>query len=181
MLRRWLIVLMKFFDGEGVLQTANQIFIRKFHQNNQIFIEKFTSAAGVDLVEWQFRVAGGEPLPLRQEQIPLLGHAIEARVYAEDSAAGFMPTAGRICIFKFSHVLFFFNFVEKFLSFFLISILFFRFFPNLCFSLIIPSKKFFLIKSLSFMQAQLSSLNSRAKKRPVLSLASRRVTKLLFM
>lgn len=52
------------------------------------------SIAGVDLVEWQFKVAQGEPIPLKQEQIPLLGHAMEARIYAEDSAAGFMPTAG---------------------------------------------------------------------------------------
>ena len=49
-----------------------------------------------DLVEWQIRVARGEPLPLRQEQIPLMGHAFEARIYAEDPNAGFMPGAGRL-------------------------------------------------------------------------------------
>ena len=51
---------------------------------------------GVDLVEWQLRVAFGEPLPLTQDQIKLNGHAIEARVYAENPAKNFMPSVGTI-------------------------------------------------------------------------------------
>ncbi len=51
---------------------------------------------GVDLVEWQILVAGGEPLPLSQDEIPRHGHAIECRIYAEDPARDFMPATGRI-------------------------------------------------------------------------------------
>jgi 3-methylcrotonyl-CoA carboxylase alpha subunit len=51
---------------------------------------------GLDLVEWQMRVASGERLPLRQHEIPLRGHAIEARVYAEDPRRDFLPSIGTL-------------------------------------------------------------------------------------
>jgi len=56
---------------------------------------------GIDLVEWQLRVASGEPLPMRQEEIPLRGHAFEARLYAEDAAKGFLPATGRLTHLRF--------------------------------------------------------------------------------
>lgn len=56
---------------------------------------------GLDLVEWQLRVARGEPLPLAQSEIQLHGHAVEARLYAEDTASGFLPSTGTIETLRF--------------------------------------------------------------------------------
>jgi 3-methylcrotonyl-CoA carboxylase alpha subunit len=62
---------------------------------------------GLDLVEWQLRVAGGEPLPLRQDQLTLHGHAIEARICAENPDAGFLPTTGTLQVARWpEHVAF---------------------------------------------------------------------------
>ena len=51
---------------------------------------------GLDLVEWQLEVAAGNPLPLQQSQIPLVGHAFEARIYAENPRRNFLPDSGNV-------------------------------------------------------------------------------------
>ncbi len=55
---------------------------------------------GLDLVEWQLRIAAGEALPLRQDQLTMRGHAVEARIYAEDPEHGFMPSIGTLVHLK---------------------------------------------------------------------------------
>ena len=55
---------------------------------------------GTDLVRWQFDVANGKPLPLSQEQISASGHVLEARIYAEDAAQGFLPSVGTLAYWK---------------------------------------------------------------------------------
>ncbi|ADP69978.1 Carbamoyl-phosphate synthase L chain ATP-binding protein [Rhodomicrobium vannielii ATCC 17100] len=80
---------------EFVADETNAWFIE---MNTRLQVEHAVTEAitGLDLVEWQLRVAMGETLPLRQEEIARAGHAIEARIYAEDADAGFLPSTGTI-------------------------------------------------------------------------------------
>ncbi len=87
------------FLVEGQGEAARFYFLE---MNTRLQVEHPVTEAvtGIDLVLAQLRIAGGEPLPWRQEQLTQRGHAIECRIYAEDPASGFLPQAGPLLLYR---------------------------------------------------------------------------------
>ncbi|PBB43925.1 3-methylcrotonyl-CoA carboxylase [Mesorhizobium sp. WSM3866] len=98
------------YSGAGTIEfivdasealKADRFWFMEMNTRLQVEHPVTEMVTGVDLVEWQLRVAAGEKLPKAQNEIALAGHAFEARIYAEDAAKGFLPATGTLYHLKF--------------------------------------------------------------------------------
>src|SRR5262249_13246363 len=91
------------YVGAGTIEFVSDgkdVFFIEMNTRLQVEHPVTELITGIDLIEWRLRVAFGEELPLAQDQITMRGHAIEARVYAENPAKNFMPSVGNISTWR---------------------------------------------------------------------------------
>lgn len=85
---------------EFLLDARGEFFFMEMNTRLQVEHPVTEAITGLDLVAWQIRVARGEQLPMTQEQVPLTGHAIEVRLYAEDPDNDFLPATGTLDLYR---------------------------------------------------------------------------------